>query len=458
MTASPSPTGQLHIVTVHGTFGGRAYLDNNRLANKEFYSEHSDFSKSLREKLPNSKWHEFIWSGKNLESARHRAARQFRKYLTRLPLGPGDRLLLLAHSHGGNVALNGLRRAPVTNPLNLFSFGAPFIQKSNPSIWGILGLLIPGLIFFLAFCFIAAIIAQGHIQYIAYGTPFFEPTNKSINAFFEGFNQNGATLTAFVIVGLSFFWFMVWPLTRLIHSTRFDYDDAAKFRLHQVWRRDDEAIVMLASEPRVSFPIRIFSSFFRSVSALVFLIFVALTLHGSYLSLQKYREEVDASAGLEYILLLEAEVIGVGLTVVAVILLLNLFIQLVFRVPLTWILSQPINSVLRKSAIGEDGYQRLRASHTPNIPEKFVTAYNESSPTAKKALEDVKKQSDKHLLDHRAEIMQAMTTGDGYLEDVLGQSDLSLSLIHCNYFTDLMAKFIAATLQKDLKPEPETPS
>ncbi len=121
----------LHIITVHGTFAGRDYLDA-RKADQEFYAEASNFAADLKRGLNIKNWHEYTWSGNNLESDRQKAGKKFWKFLKSEKFAPTDKLVILAHSHGGNVALEGLRKRPIDNDVWLYTFGTPFIHKQSP--------------------------------------------------------------------------------------------------------------------------------------------------------------------------------------------------------------------------------------------------------------------------------------------------------------------------------------
>ena len=106
-------------------------------------------------------------------------------------------------------------------------------------------------------------------------------------------------------------------------------------------------------------------------------------------------------------------------------------------------MSRPINSVLRKTSVGEDSYQRISVHARPNIPEQFVTELNEFDTGITDILEDVKERSDLFVMENRTNIMRALTNGEGYLLEVLSERDLANSLIHCNYFTKDMARYLA---------------
>lgn len=442
----------IHIVAVHGTFSGKEYIEDIRHSETEFYSRKSDFSGALLAELPDARWHEFTWSGKNLESARKKGARELKKYLRGLSLPPEDRVVVISHSHGGNVALDSLRKAPIDNPVSLFTVGTPFIWHEPRRLLGKLGVVLPNMVFFLACIFIALIIGFGNLRYIGYGVPFMEmPTGTTVTRFFDSFNQQYAIPVAASIIVAASVWLIILPLLRLMGSRRFDYVSPQKFHLRRVWRTDDEAIGMLSTNAKISFPISIFTNFIRGVCAFTFIVYAMLSASSGYRDLMKFRREQDAEQGWDYVLLFSAEVAGLGICVVLVLMILNFLIQAIFRVPLAWLISAPINSVLRKTSKGEDGYQKLSVSSKPEIPDKFVESFNEHHDKIAPVLEEVKDRSDQYMLEHRADIMRTLTMGDGYLTEVLGKSDLALSLIHCNYFTPAMARFMADTIKSDMK-------
>src|SRR6266850_7150737 len=50
----------------------------------------------------------FTWSGRNNHQSRMEAGKELAAYIAALELHPSDRLFLVTHSHGGNVALYAL--------------------------------------------------------------------------------------------------------------------------------------------------------------------------------------------------------------------------------------------------------------------------------------------------------------------------------------------------------------
>ncbi len=443
-TTQDQNTHPLHVVTVHGTFSGRKNIPDPVAADQEFFSSKSDFAKTLKTQLEIKSWHEYEWGGANLESDRRRASRKFGRFISGLNLGPGEDLLVLAHSHGGNVALDGLRHAPISNRISLYTFGTPFIWKETRFFLSALAIILPNIVFFLAVLAMALVIGLGHLQYLAYGVPLVEiPRGPAANAFFANFNKTLAIPVACLISALAAFFLIIWPLKKSRYRARFKYEDLERFRLARVWRTDDEAIAMLASEPNIAVPISIFNSFFRFVSAALFVGFVLWAVRDGYLQVQEFRSNIDSNLSFNEILPFGAEKIGLGLSVLLTLMAIYPIIQFVFKKPLTWIMSRPVNSLLRKTAMGEDGYIRIDANHRPDIPRQFVTELNESHKDMEAIMDEVKKISDDYLVEHRTAIMRTLSTGDGYLQDILHDTDLTKSLIHCNYFTNAMAQYIA---------------
>ncbi len=449
MAAAPDssqtrPSRRARVITVHGTFSGRDNIADPADADAEFFSEYSDFAGHLKQGIEVTRWHEYVWGGMNLESDRRKASRRFSKYLKSLEIPPEEDLLILAHSHGGNVALDGLRNKPVPNKISLYTFGTPFIWKETRFILSALAIILPNIIFFLAVLAMALVIGLGHFQSLAYGLPFIEvPRNVAATEFFENFNANYAVPAAIVITVLAGFWLIIWPLKKSRYRAKFKYQHVKQFRLSCIWRTDDEAIAMLATQPKISVPITIFNGFFRFLSAGLFVGFVLWAVRDGYSQFRQFRENIDSSLSWNFVLPFGAEKIGLGLSILLLLMLLYPIIQFVFKRPLTWLMSRPVNSLLRKTAMGEDGYIRIDAKNKPEVPRQFVTEYNESHSVMAPIMEEVKSISDDHLIKHRTSLMRTLSTGDGYLEDILHDTDLTKGLIHSNYFTAAMAGFIA---------------
>ncbi len=440
----PETKRKRHVVSVHGTFSGRGHFDSEDAANAQFFCEQSDFAKTLKGDLSVDAWHEFGWKGTNLESDRRSGSRRFAKFLKSLKLPPEDEVLILAHSHGGNIALDGLRKKPIPNTISLYSFGTPFIWKDSRHPFGAILSIMPNIIFFLAILALAFVIGSGHTQSLLYGVPYLDlPRNEQVNAFFKSFNSFTAYPVAILLVIASWLYLIGVPLGRTRYRAQFNYLDVNKFQLTRIWRTDDEAIAILSNEPNISAPISIFNSFFRFVAASLFVGFVLWAMYDGYYQFLDLRKNVDSTKSWNYVLPMGGEKMGLGLSVMILLALIYPFFRYILKAPLTWLMSRPVNSLLRKTSMGEDGYLRLDANNMPHIPRQFDNDFNESVQEIAPVLEAVKKNSDDYLLENRTTLMRMMSAGDGYLVDVFQNTDLTKSLIHCNYFTGDMARFIA---------------
>jgi hypothetical protein len=94
------------------------------------------------------RWHRFPWSGRNSHHARAIAAGRLRACLkARLAENPTARHLVIAHSHGGNVALDGARRRSPRAASRVACLATPFIVVSQRD-WGAdeAGLMAGGLV------------------------------------------------------------------------------------------------------------------------------------------------------------------------------------------------------------------------------------------------------------------------------------------------------------------------
>jgi hypothetical protein len=121
---------------VHGTWPAGGYLAHRypRLFTRQpvWIDDGSDFRHELETLVPGIEWRPFTWSGENSEIDRRQAARAFAGVLRRELDSARDAChVVIAHSHGGNVALWGLgeldeaRRDRVAG---LATMGTPFLH------------------------------------------------------------------------------------------------------------------------------------------------------------------------------------------------------------------------------------------------------------------------------------------------------------------------------------------
>lgn len=114
------------VITVHGTFAG---ADSSH--GEKWWQKESSFHKKLQDRV----WHKrlpfflpFHWSGANKEQERKKSSKQFKKDIKQL-LNHHSSVNIIAHSHGGNVVVDGVRTLPeqLRQRIRVISFGTPFI-------------------------------------------------------------------------------------------------------------------------------------------------------------------------------------------------------------------------------------------------------------------------------------------------------------------------------------------
>jgi hypothetical protein len=113
-----------NITLIHGTFARGA----------EWTRDNSPFCTLLREALSASvTFHRFQWSGKNSPSARLKAAEQLKVHLRQvLDIDPQATHYIIAHSHGGNIALYALQDSGLQEKIaGVVCLSTPFLHVRN---------------------------------------------------------------------------------------------------------------------------------------------------------------------------------------------------------------------------------------------------------------------------------------------------------------------------------------
>ena len=135
----PAPALARVVTLVHGTF----------FPNAEWTQTNSDFSNGLRDNLPGAVVRRFQWSSKNTPSARLQASFELLFYLEEVSCEfPGCEHYIVAHSHGGSVALHCLQNE-VLQPYvaGLICMNTPLLEyrlrdhMESSAPFGLLGLL-----------------------------------------------------------------------------------------------------------------------------------------------------------------------------------------------------------------------------------------------------------------------------------------------------------------------------
>ncbi len=105
---------------IHGTFDSQT----------EWVNEGSFLRRRLDDPSKNTIFESFKWSGWNQHRARIRAGERLKRKITNLKsMHPNAELVLISHSHGGNVALYALKDKAVDEAVSaLVTLGTPFLR------------------------------------------------------------------------------------------------------------------------------------------------------------------------------------------------------------------------------------------------------------------------------------------------------------------------------------------
>lgn len=142
MDDTPADAGQVSrcsIILVHGTWGRGIFPKMSDLsrsyfrATKGWFEEGSQFCSRLDAALKNASldWpiRAFLWSGANSVHARDCAARDLSNQLREDLKDPDTTAVIIAHSHGGNVALRALQDlAPKAGRIRVITLATPFLR------------------------------------------------------------------------------------------------------------------------------------------------------------------------------------------------------------------------------------------------------------------------------------------------------------------------------------------
>jgi pimeloyl-ACP methyl ester carboxylesterase len=114
---------KLHFTLVHGTFAQNAKWTNTS----------SRLQRTLNVRFPQSTTDVFAWSGQNSISARYRASLELREHLrTAHETNPQARNVLIAHSHGGSIALQAANSPPISEMVSgIVCLSTPFISPRD---------------------------------------------------------------------------------------------------------------------------------------------------------------------------------------------------------------------------------------------------------------------------------------------------------------------------------------
>lgn len=103
------------------------------LGNPRKWMTRSDLRVALGEALPSAKIASFEWSGGNTQAAREEATRRLGEQLRRLKQ-EFEHIVVISHSHGGNVALQAIRSLDEHRQFDLVTMGTPFLRIEDTVI------------------------------------------------------------------------------------------------------------------------------------------------------------------------------------------------------------------------------------------------------------------------------------------------------------------------------------
>jgi hypothetical protein len=113
-----------HFVLVHGTFASKAL----------WTQEGSFLFRSLQKWFPDAVIERFTWSGRNRINSRFQAALELRRYLrAKMRKEPDSDIYIIAHSHGGTVALKAADCDDLSDALcGIVCMSTPFVNIRRP--------------------------------------------------------------------------------------------------------------------------------------------------------------------------------------------------------------------------------------------------------------------------------------------------------------------------------------
>ena len=128
-------TSKFVLTFVHGTWGrGMIWPSGDAV----WTTDASTLCRSLRDRLgPDAVFRRFRWSGRNSHTARLKASRNLRGYLQEglLAESPNATHIIVAHSHGGNVALMALAGSNLRERIaGVACLATPFIAARDRNI------------------------------------------------------------------------------------------------------------------------------------------------------------------------------------------------------------------------------------------------------------------------------------------------------------------------------------
>lgn len=410
---------KLGIVSIHGTFANITSSDSHANDTRsKFFLHNSDFAQALIAELSETYevvWEQFPWSGKNLESARYSAVKELKKFINN-KTHLGKNILLIAHSHGGNIALDWIANYSSKYSSHAITFGTPFTHLEKKKIKNIPALGI-------------AIILLASSLII-----------KSLENFIKHDEAISLTNLPELAIGICLLLGILgWICTPSIRQFRRNNPVNDKNKIHVICHESDEAVALLQSKTKININLR----FLRT--PLLFLIAIFVWVGALFSLPKKYIDPfIDTIMGIRnedifdrlYLMALS------GLTAfLAAIFLSHIVLKFVGNFA-NYRASVSLNKTLWKLATGQDTKTNLKMHRIPDLnvnsyiqikeDEELKNVFKKIQANSNKAFSQLKNQTIKGL----------MSTGGNLMKCLKDDPNLGKGLIHCQYFSKDMAKYL----------------
>jgi hypothetical protein len=191
------------IILIHGTFA----------SNADWIQQDSAFQREIRKYLSHSViFNKFDWDGRNCHTSRIKSSEKLKLELEHsMKLFPNDKHTVIAHSHGGNIAMYAFSKleVPIHN-LSLVTLATPFIRCSEEKYGGIQGIL--AIFMIISFLYILILLRINGILYfivlypiVVYSIPkffqlFINYLEKRKDKFLEKIDTTNLKISKFLVV------------------------------------------------------------------------------------------------------------------------------------------------------------------------------------------------------------------------------------------------------------------
>ena len=422
------------IIAVHGTFAGEANLEkNDKQANEEWWHEDHEFSKTFIKELQLKNidstidWKDFQWSGANKDKERLVASKELYQAIKKHTEKTSyDRIILIGHSHGGNIINLMLDEYDQELDVEVYTLGTPFSHMRGIMRPIIITMLLSGLVATVLSLILIDLVAQFEFFEKKYSD-----TDKFKSLHFWKFIP-----PIFILLMIS--WRIFQRKIFIQNKKRKSGDYINNYRV--IYHLEDEAIAALSVIPQRLYN---FDFIFKGIGMLLTLALflwasitvISFNANGSQ---DEYFNSINWLNNAEFILFFMA----LSCFIYPIILMaLSIIIP-----PVTRVLSWGLNRFLYNNGLGNDA---ARIAHMKPVPEGKSEHFYEvlSSPKLTKVFSTMLTNTNTKLGKAKTYLLQAMNEGDDLFTALNKNSGkFAEALVHCDYFSEDMAKFIVSDI------------